>query len=216
MAGRAASRKAAGSSVSAIRANSAGTQVSTPVFNSRWKANEPATVAIEAPSWRQGGVVRTGRLRIRGGDERTKRQPASKRVKGYDGDLIKVTDETGRCSSIHATSPLPRHAEGLRDKFAVYLCGRATSFRIGKCKMELKHPSQRSCARMRHEEADAVWILSLHQARKKRTSAEQAISGRFGLPQLMFSAKKMMRGPAASYLRSGGLIGNNSVNAESA
>jgi hypothetical protein len=26
----------------------AGTQVSTPVFNSRWKANEPATVAIEA------------------------------------------------------------------------------------------------------------------------------------------------------------------------
>jgi len=41
-------KKAAGSSVSAIRANLLGTQVSTPVFNSRWKANEPATVAIEA------------------------------------------------------------------------------------------------------------------------------------------------------------------------
>jgi len=64
---------------------------------------------------------------------------------------------------ITAASSMPRAS---RDKFAVYLMRKGNQFRIGKCKMEYAQASG-PVARMRHEEADAVWILSLHASEEE-------------------------------------------------
>lgn len=127
----------------------------------------------------------------------------------YSGDAIKIL--AGEHSSVcTADTILLVNFKTLKDKYAVYLMRRGNQFRIGKCKMDYSHSSGIS-NRMHSEGADCAWILKVYDDENAAYFDEQAISGKFGIPQLMFSPKKMLRGPSFEYLpRAWDYIGDNS------
>ena len=117
--------------------------------------------------------------------------------KPFTGDLVVA-------SGSRTTKYTPSHRclvnfNNLRDKHAVYLMRRGNQYRVGKCSMSYAESSGLS-SRMRNEKAEAGWILSVHDTESEAFFWEQAISGKFGIPQLMFEAANMLRGPAATYL----------------
>lgn len=103
----------------------------------------------------------------------------------FDGNLVVVTTEGGKKQSRYT----PNHHcyasfASLRGRSVVYLMRRGDQFRIGKSQLE-KHASTIS-GRLKNEKADAVWILTVHKSRKRALLMEQAIAGKFGIPQLRF------------------------------
>jgi hypothetical protein len=108
--------------------------------------------------------------------------------KPFDGELVTVTTSKG-----HHTQYTPHHRcianfEPLRNMHAVYLMRRGEQFRVGVTKMSYNQ-SLGPVARMHAEGADAVWILECHTSAYNARVAEAVISAKFGVPQLMFTAK---------------------------
>jgi len=102
----------------------------------------------------------------------------------------------------------------LRNKWCVYLMRKGRQYRIGKCRMEYVHSSGVS-GRLHHEKADCAWILQVFDREQESFFREQAISGKFGIPQLMFSHHKLVRQSAPEYLtKAWGYIGDNSERGE--
>lgn len=185
-----------------------GTQVQVPVGKNRWGSEELRTVNIEdleigdkVVSYDPGNVafIRTG-CEILG----ITRRP-------FRGDLVVVTTSGNRVSKYTPNHICYASFTDLRDKYAVYVMRRGSQYRIGKAKMDYGQSGSGVSTRMHSEGADAAWILSLHDSEAEAYFQEQAVAGRFGLPQLMFSAKDLLRGPAKEYLpRAWAYIGDNS------
>lgn len=127
----------------------------------------------------------------------------------YTGDLIVAETASGLKSKYTPNHICLVNFTDLRHKTAVYLMRRGDQFRIGKCKMNYISSSG-LCARMREEKADSVWLLDLYDTEHEAYFMEQAISGKYGIPQLMFNHEKLIRVPAAEYLpKAWDYIGDN-------
>jgi len=127
----------------------------------------------------------------------------------YNGEVLTI-GETCKCLPNHLC--LVNFTE-LRNRFAVYLMGRQNQFRIGKCSMDYSQSSGLS-SRMRSEDADTIWLLETYETEHEAYYWEQAISGKFGIPQLMFNPKKLMIGPSSEYIpKVWNFIGDNSIRA---
>lgn len=187
-----------------------GTMVSVPVENTRWARSGPKSVPIEKLS--------VGDKVVSYSTADCAFMPKGRRVNGvtkrpYAGTIIIAESESG------VSSYTPSHLclvnmDGLREKHGVYVMRKGHQYRIGKCRMSYSCASGIS-ARMRDENADAVWLLGAYDTEAEAFFHEQAISGRFGLPQLMFNPKKMMRGPSSQYLpMAWEFIGDNEMRAD--
>lgn len=134
--------------------------------------------------------------------------------RAYAGLLIEITTNRGLCSSYTPEHRCFATFSALRGKHGVYLMRKDDQYRIGKCKMDYVQSSGLS-TRMRSEKADCAWLLDVYDTEEEAFFFEQAISGKYGIPQLMFEALKMTR---STYARRAGLlqkawqyIGDNSL-----
>lgn len=121
----------------------------------------------------------------------------SRRVNGitkrpYSGELVIITTSTGTESRYTPNHHCFATFEGLRDKHCLYLMRKGNQFRIGKSQMNYISRDPRCgsasgpVSRMRAEGADALWILDTYDTHGEAFLMEQAIGGKFGLPQLRF------------------------------
>lgn len=187
-----------------------GTLVSLPDNGNRWAAQPPRAVPIE--------TIKVGDRVLSYSTADCTFLKAGRKVNGvtrrpYSGQLV-IAESEGGISAYTPAHFCLVNLNGLREKFAVYLMRRGSQYRIGKCRMSYVGASGLS-ARMRDEGADATWLLATYDTEAEAYFREQAVAGRFGLPQLMFSAKKMLRGPSAEYLpEAWGFIGSNEDRAD--
>ena len=103
----------------------------------------------------------------------------------FDGELVSITGR-GIYSRYTPNHHCYANFVGLRDKFAVYLMQKGTRFRIGRCKMDYGNMGSGPIVRARHEEADALWILSVWEADTSAAMAEALVQAQFGIPDLTF------------------------------
>jgi hypothetical protein len=110
----------------------------------------------------------------------------------YKGDLIVCSTPSGATSKYTPNHICIASFSALRDKFCVYMMRRGDNFRIGTCCVDYpKTKVSGLIKRMRDEVADCCWILGLYDSRAESYEMEQAISGKFGLPQTLFSGSKI-------------------------
>lgn len=105
----------------------------------------------------------------------------------YSGTMISITTEEGDTSRYTPNHKCVASFAPLRGKHVVYLMRRDGQYRVGMSKIE--QPGNQGSGpfmRMRNSGGDALWILEFNDTRAETLMREQAISGRFGLPQLMF------------------------------
>jgi superfamily I DNA/RNA helicase len=106
----------------------------------------------------------------------------------FSGNLVTVETENGLRSEYTPNHHCYANFSPLRNKYAVYMMRKGDYYRIGIARMDYK--SERlGCGvirRMRDEQADAAWILAVYDTREEAFVMEEAISGKFGVPQLRF------------------------------
>ena len=105
--------------------------------------------------------------------------------KPFDGKLVAVESRYGHRSRYTPNHRCVASFSWLRKHYGVYLMCRGDRFRVGVAKMDYTHASG-PVARAKAEKADAVWILRTFESSDDARMWEEAISGRFGIPQLMF------------------------------
>jgi hypothetical protein len=133
-----------------------------------------------------------------------------KTIRPFEGELVIVTTISGEESRYTPNHICLANFESHRNKHAVYLMRKGNQYRIGKCSMSYHRASGLS-ARMRSESAEAIWLLDLYDTENEAFFWEQAISGKFGIPQLMFDSSKMNREHAHRLLsKAWEFIGDNS------
>ena len=100
--------------------------------------------------------------------------------------LISVTamGKTSRYTQNHIC--LARHR---KHWYCTYLMKRGNTFRVGMSALWNKQVGAGPLLRLRAEDADALWILDVFPTRREAIIAEQAVTIRYGLPQLMFTEK---------------------------
>lgn len=132
----------------------------------------------------------------------------------YSGDLVVVNLKNGKKSRYTPAHKCLVNFTDLRNKYSVYVLRKGNQYRIGKCKMNYTGSSGIP-ARMRHENADAAWLLELFDTEIEAYYREQALGALFSIPQLMFNYKNLQRKNSVKYLalawRS---IGDNHNNGE--
>jgi len=132
----------------------------------------------------------------------------------YSGDLIVVRTSGGLSSRYTPNHHCYASFEPLRSRQCVYMMQRGNQFRIGSCRMAYSHASG-PVFRMRCEGADALWILAVYEDPSEALMMEQAISGRFGIPQLIFSEKAVEGSRTSEVLdKAWAWIGENSSRAQ--
>lgn len=113
-----------------------------------------------------------------------------KSEKYYEGDLVTVTMADGKASRYTMNHHCVASFAAFRDQYCVYVMRKGNQYRIGMSIVNLGANRQSGpVQRMLAEDADALWILEFHETREAAYIREQAIAGRFGLPQLMFTPK---------------------------
>ncbi len=108
----------------------------------------------------------------------------------FDGNLVVVTTESGKTSQYTPNHHCLVSFKPFDGKYFVYLMQKDSRFRIGISKM----CEAGSFYRMRQEECDKAWILMFCETRIEALMWESAISGKFGIPQLMFNENNFTTG----------------------
>ncbi len=101
----------------------------------------------------------------------------------YDGQMITATLADGTTTRYTANHHCYVSFAPFTGKHAVYVMRRGNQYRIGKSTLSRGGP----LTRFAHEGADALWILAFYDTNEEAYIAEQSISGKFGLPQLVFN-----------------------------
>ena len=110
-----------------------------------------------------------------------------KSARPYKGDLVILESETTR------TRVTPNHRvpamfnQKFAEKWCVYLMRKGDWWRIGVC--TTAHTPYRSggvAGRLATEQADAGWILEVHETREEAIIAEATWQARYGIPGLTF------------------------------
>jgi soluble cytochrome b562 len=107
-------------------------------------------------------------------------------AKPYNDDLVVVKTACGKKSRYTVNHHCLVNMSPLRGKYCVYMMQKGDRFRIGRSKMDYLDIGSGPSARMRHEKADAMWILGVYDTKKECLLMEKAISGRHGIPEMAF------------------------------
>lgn len=108
----------------------------------------------------------------------------------FEGHLVKVTTESGKMSKY-----TPNHHCMVRnryDGYCVYVMKKDNAYRIGISKMKANgnNSGLMPIKRMRAENADALWILTLVPTKREALMLETKLSIKYHLPQTMFTIKE--------------------------
>lgn len=129
---------------------------------------------------RRGYVRRAGRLVTAAGN------------RPFDGQLVVVTTERGRVSRY-----TPDHRCVVRmdvdlddGNFVVYLARRGDNYRVGRTTWRTRSQSNTLGLRRRAEsqQADALWVLSVHETDEEAALAEALAAHRFNIPTWQFQS----------------------------
>lgn len=105
----------------------------------------------------------------------------------FSGELVVVQTAQGHCSAYTPNHHCFVSFSALRSKWAVYIMQRGQSFRIGRSAMDYSSAvGNGPAARLRGEDADAIWILDCFDTKQQAIAFEAMISARYQIPQLMF------------------------------
>lgn len=173
----------------------AGTLVHVPTFNNRHKRRTRKTIKIEE--------IKKGDLVVSYSVSESAVLPNGRRVNGiteqeYEGVLVNV--EAGD----KKTRYTPHHRclvslKSFSNHWGVYLMRQGEKFRVGKTRLHGNACSGLS-GRFRNEKADAMWLIDVFDNETEAFYFEQSISGRFGIPQLLFESRILKRKDAAKNL----------------
>jgi superfamily I DNA/RNA helicase len=108
--------------------------------------------------------------------------------RNYKGELIVVSagEKESRCTPEHRW--LVRFNDFGKDQYLLYLMLKGDQGRIGVAQTWYDCGFGPS-ARARAEGADAIWVLSAHPTKSSAWLAEQVVSAKYGLPQLIFQLR---------------------------
>lgn len=109
--------------------------------------------------------------------------------RAYRGALLTVTaqGESTQCTPNHKW--MVRWADKPQERWVTYLMRQGTRFRVGQCQMFQKSDGGNNfglAQRARTEQADAAWVLNVHQTKESAFVEEQVLSASFGIPQICF------------------------------
>lgn len=121
----------------------------------------------------------------------------------FEGHLVVTTTSSGKVSKYTPNHHCLTSFKPFEGKYFVYLMQKGDKFRVGISKFG----DAGSFHRMRQEQCDKAWILMFCDGRTTALCFEAAISGRFGIPQLMFNEKHFTTGNIIS--KAWAFIGSN-------
>lgn len=107
----------------------------------------------------------------------------------YDGQLITVTTESGESSSYtHDHISIAAFGDDLNDKHIVYMMRKGVSHRIGKSRWKYGEDQAYfgPTSRIKHQEADGFWILSVHETAEDAALAEALACHEYNIPEWQF------------------------------
>lgn len=106
----------------------------------------------------------------------------------FEGELIVVELPSGQKSKYTPNHHCIASFAPFRNHYCVYLMQKGSQFRVGMSKITVgENRGSGPVARLKQENADALWILGFYATRDEAFIMEQAISGKFGLPQIVFN-----------------------------
>lgn len=152
----------------------------------RWHEAEFGQVPIESlkigdhvvtPSLRDGAYYSNGTI------NGITRRP-------YEGHVI-VAEIDGARSRYTPNHHCLASFAPFKGQHALYLMRRGDQFRIGISQLFENPDASGPLARLRTEEADAMWILAFYETRQEALVMEQAVGGKFGIPQLVFNGRNL-------------------------
>lgn len=107
----------------------------------------------------------------------------------YEGNLIKVTLTNGQSTKYTPNHHCVANFSPLRNHYCVYLMSRGNQFRIGSAKMDYgSNLGGGPAARMNAEGAENLWILAIYTTKEEARKMEQAIGGKYNIPQTVFKS----------------------------
>ena len=146
------------------------------------RAIEDIQVGDRVVSW---GGARYGRIRSRS------RVVTRVGRREYSGELVTVSTSTHSSRYTHDHITIARLSSGLDSRHCVYLMRKGTSFRVGR--VAWKYGSQGGThglnTRIRSQDPDAVWVLSMCRDEPSAALAEALYSHRFGIPTWQFQSR---------------------------
>jgi hypothetical protein len=107
----------------------------------------------------------------------------------FVGNLVRVEDRDGRVSRYTPDHHcVVRFGDDIIEKHVVYLMQKGDNFRIGTTGGRMLSQKKRLGLVMRalHENADAVWIVSVHETRAEARTAEAINAWSYRVPDVMF------------------------------
>lgn len=106
----------------------------------------------------------------------------------FEGELVVVELPSGQKSKYTPNHHCIASFAPFRNHYCVYLMQKGSQFRVGMSKITVgENRGSGPVARLKQENADALWILGFYATRDEAFIMEQAISGKFGLPQIVFN-----------------------------
>jgi DNA helicase-2/ATP-dependent DNA helicase PcrA len=127
-----------------------------------------------------------------GGHKNSKGYEFERSERHYSGRLITIATNRSRTRVTPNHRVVARFDEGaFCGRWAVYMMRRGNWWRVGIC--TTAHRPYRPGGvngRLATEQADAGWILSVHETREAAIAAEAVIQARFGIPGLTFEAAR--------------------------
>lgn len=125
----------------------------------------------------------------------------------YEGQIVTATTASGASSSYtHDHICVATIGDAMDGQIIVYLMRRGTDYRIGR--VMWRYGSQGNVigllARIRMQEADAVWVLSSHATEKEAALAEALTQHEFGIPGWQFQSLNEAMPLAEFWAKAGG------------
>lgn len=133
----------------------------------------------------------TNTLRGLGGHSNARGYAFERSVRPHSGLLVIIESSVGRTRVTPDHRVLARFADSFLERWCVYLMRRGNWWRVGYC--TTGHRPYRSGGlngRLATEQAEAGWILSVHDSREAAALAEAYVHGQFGVPGLTFEAMR--------------------------
>ena len=108
-------------------------------------------------------------------------------VRDYLGQLITVQTQSGYVSRYTPNHKCVVNFEALIGNYGVYLMLKDDQFRVGMTFLSSCSSANGLRSRLNAENADSIWLLSLHAQRKDAYLEKQYVSCHYALPQMIFN-----------------------------
>lgn len=115
-----------------------------------------------------------------------------KTVRHYEGDMVVCKTDNGRESRYTTNHICIASFNSFRGKYCCYLMSKDGQFRVGISKFSVQgNKGSGPVTRLKQEGGDRLWILKIFDTKEEAHVFEQSVSGKFGIPQLVFSDKPL-------------------------